>query len=134
MQKVLIVDDQYGIRVLLKEVLEKDGYEVHQASNGLQALEIMEKEKPDLLLLDMKIPGMDGIEILKERKNRQLAANMEIILMTAYGELNVINDAKELGASTYLSKPFDIDQVRKEIKSLLSVTSRQMDKNRSRGK
>lgn len=121
MQKVLIVDDQYGIRALLKEVLLKDGYEVLQASNGVQALDILEKENPGLLLLDMKIPGMDGMEILKERKKRQLAPDTKIILMTAYGELNLINDAKELGASTYLAKPFDIEQVRQEIKTHLSI-------------
>ncbi|MFB4163337.1 response regulator [Alteribacillus sp. JSM 102045] len=134
MHKILIVDDQYGIRVLLREVLVKDGYEVYQASNGVQALEFMEKENPDLLLLDMKIPGMDGIEILKERKKRQLAPDAEIILMTAYGELNLINDAKELGASSYLSKPFDIDQVRQEIKSHLSVSSTKENNKRTRWK
>lgn len=61
-EKILIVDDQYGIRILLNEVFNKEGYQTFQAANGLQALDIVTKERPDLVLLDMKIPGMDGIE------------------------------------------------------------------------
>ncbi|SDH88284.1 two-component system, response regulator, stage 0 sporulation protein F [Alteribacillus persepolensis] len=123
MYKVLIVDDQYGIRVLLKEVLINEGYDVHQASNGVEALKVMEEEDPDLLLLDMKIPGMDGIDILKERKKRHLARHMIIIIMTAYGELNVMQEAKELGAAACLTKPFDINKVRDKINTLLASSS-----------
>lgn len=67
-EKILIVDDQYGIRILLNEVFHKEGYQTFQAANGIQALDIVTKERPDLVLLDMKIPGMDGIEILKRMK------------------------------------------------------------------
>jgi two-component system response regulator (stage 0 sporulation protein F) len=66
--KILIVDDQFGIRILLNEVLHKEGYETFQAANGIQALEVLNNHSPDLVLLDMKIPGMDGIEILKRMK------------------------------------------------------------------
>ncbi|RSL28911.1 response regulator [Salibacterium salarium] len=118
--KILIVDDQYGIRVLLNEILQKDGYKIMEASNGIQALDILEKEEPDLMLLDMKIPGMDGVEILQERENKQLSAHTKVVLMTAYGELNMMNEAQKLGASTYISKPFDIDEVRNEIENQLS--------------
>ena len=76
--KILIVDDQFGIRILLNEVLQKEGYETFQAANGLQALEIVKNHDPDLVLLDMKIPGMDGIEILKRMKviNRIFASSL----------------------------------------------------------
>jgi two-component system response regulator (stage 0 sporulation protein F) len=67
-EKILIVDDQFGIRILLNEVFQKEGYQTFQAANGIQALEIVTKHDPDLVLLDMKIPGMDGIEILKRMK------------------------------------------------------------------
>ena len=63
--KILIVDDQFGIRILLNEVIMREGYETYQAANGIQALDIVQNNAPDLILLDMKIPGMDGIEILK---------------------------------------------------------------------
>ena len=62
-EKILVVDDQFGIRILLNEVLQKEGYDTYQAANGLQALEVLNDHVPDLVLLDMKIPGMDGIEI-----------------------------------------------------------------------
>ncbi|MDG5787346.1 response regulator [Evansella sp. AB-P1] len=116
-KKLLIVDDQFGIRVLLNEVFEKDGYKTLQASNGKQALKIVEEDEPDLILLDMKIPGMDGLEILREIK--KMGAKAEVIMMTAYGELEMINEAMQLGALTHFAKPFDIDEVRDEVKNYL---------------
>ncbi|PYZ92472.1 two-component system response regulator [Salipaludibacillus keqinensis] len=113
-EKLLIVDDQFGIRVLLKEVFEKDGYETYDASNGVQALSIIEEHNPDLVLLDMKIPGMDGLEILREIRKKELTTN--VIMMTAYGELEMINEAKKLGAIAHFAKPFDIDEVRNKIR------------------
>ena len=82
-EKILIVDDQFGIRILLNEVLQKEGYHTFQAANGVQALEITKKHSPDLVLLDMKIPGMDGIEILKRMKS--IDPDIRVIIMTAYG-------------------------------------------------
>lgn len=115
--KVLIVDDQYGIRVLLYEVFGKEGYETFQAANGKQALEIVKNESPDLVILDMKIPGMDGLEILKEIK--KINTDIKVIMMTAYGELDMIKEATELGAITHFTKPFDIDELRLAVKSQL---------------
>ncbi len=119
-KKILVVDDQYGIRVLLCEILQKDGYVMHEAANGVQALKIVEEEKPDLVLLDMKIPGMDGLEILKRIKENH--AEVDVIMMTAYGELNLINEAMSLGAITHFAKPFDIDDIREVIKNSLAVS------------
>ena len=89
---VLIVDDQYGIRILLNEVLQKEGYVTFQAANGVQAINIAKTHAPDLVLLDMKIPGMDGIEILKKLKEHD--PTIPVIMMTAYGELDMIQHAK----------------------------------------
>ncbi|MCC3378037.1 response regulator [Paenibacillus farraposensis] len=109
-KKVLIVDDQNGIRILLMEVFGSEGYETFQAANGKIALEIVEKEPPDLVLLDMKIPGMDGLEILKHLK--AMHPDIKVIMMTAYGELDMIKEATELGALMHFTKPFDIDEMR----------------------
>ncbi|WP_138496404.1 response regulator [Paenibacillus pinistramenti] len=116
-KKVLIVDDQNGIRILLMEVFGSEGYKTFQAANGKIALEIVQKESPDLVLLDMKIPGMDGLEILKHIK----AVNPEIkvIMMTAYGELDMIKQAEELGALMHFTKPFDIDEMRIAVNTQL---------------
>jgi two-component system, response regulator, stage 0 sporulation protein F len=118
-EKILIVDDQYGIRILLNEVFQKEGYETHQAASGYQALEILEKNAPDLVLLDMKIPGMDGIEILKRMK--VIDQDIRVIIMTAYGELDMIQEAKDLGALIHFAKPFDIDEIRDAVKKYLPV-------------
>lgn len=109
-KKILIVDDQNGIRVLLVEVFSVEGYHTFQASNGKLALEIVRKESPDLVLLDMKIPGMDGLDILKHIK--QIDPSIKVIMMTAYGELDMIKEATDLGALTHFTKPFDIDELR----------------------
>ncbi|WP_206885129.1 response regulator [Alicyclobacillus mali (ex Roth et al. 2021)] len=117
--KVLVVDDQFGIRVLLHEVLQREGYEVFQASNGPSALSIVEREQPDLVLLDMKIPGMDGLEIL--RNVRKLGVDAKVIMMTAYGELDLIHEAMEMGAVAHFTKPFDIDELRREVREHLEA-------------
>ncbi|WP_054705756.1 response regulator [Bacillus sp. JCM 19041] len=116
--KVLIVDDQFGIRVLLTEVLQKDGYEMFQAASGKEALLIQETENISIVLLDMKIPGMDGVEILKRLKEKQ--PEIKVIMMTAYGELNMVNEALENGALSYMAKPFDIEDVRQVIRKNLN--------------
>jgi two-component system response regulator (stage 0 sporulation protein F) len=115
--KILIVDDQYGIRILLNEVFQREGYTTYQAANGMQALEIVRKHRPDLVLLDMKIPGMDGIEILKRLK--EIDPDIKVIIMTAYGELDMIQETKELGAIMHFAKPFDIDDLRAAVKKHL---------------
>ncbi|MGF9740200.1 response regulator [Priestia megaterium] len=115
-EKILIVDDQYGIRILLTEVLQKEGYTTFQAANGFQAIDITKEQAPDLVLLDMKIPGMDGIEILKRLKQHD--ETIKVIIMTAYGELDMIQEAKDLGALTHFAKPFDIDEIRKVVRGI----------------
>jgi two-component system response regulator (stage 0 sporulation protein F) len=116
-KKVLIVDDQNGIRVLLMEVFSNEGYNTFQASNGKLALEIVRKESPDLVLLDMKIPGMDGLDILKHIK--QIDVSIKVIMMTAYGELDMIKEATDLGALMHFTKPFDIDDLRHAVNKQL---------------
>lgn len=116
-KKILIVDDQFGIRVLLQEVLRREGYAIFQAPNGPTALELVRTENPDLVLLDMKIPGMDGLEIL--RNIRKLELDTKVIMMTAYGELDLIQEAMEMGALAHFTKPFDIDELRQAVNAQL---------------
>lgn len=115
--KILIVDDQFGIRLLLSEVLKKEGYHTMQAANGPDAIVIAKAEYPDLVLLDMKIPGMDGLEILRHMKADN--PNIQTIIMTAYGELDMIQEVKKMGAIMHLPKPFDIDEIRETVKKHL---------------
>ena len=103
---ILVIDDQPGIRRLLTEVLAEEGYGVDTAANGLEGIEKVRESMPGLILMDMKMPGMDGIETLRELKKMGQAD--KVIMMTAYGELELVNQARELGAYAYITKPFDI--------------------------
>ena len=117
MKTVLIVDDQPGIRLLLKEVFIKEGYQTITAGSGLEAIEKVQEVPPDLVLLDMKIPGMDGIEILKRLKKTN--PSIHVLMMTAYGELDLIKESINWGAEHYFTKPFDVFEVRDAVKQLL---------------
>ncbi|MCR8636154.1 MULTISPECIES: response regulator [Paenibacillus] len=120
-KKLLIVDDQNGIRILLMEVFSSEGYETYQASNGKLALDIVRSVSPDLVLLDMKIPGMDGLDILKHIKS--IDSTIKVIMMTAYGELDMIKEATDLGAIMHFTKPFDIDELRSAVNNHLRSTN-----------
>ncbi|MCJ1908168.1 response regulator [Planococcus ruber] len=118
LKTILIVDDQMGIRLLLNEVFKKEGYDTLTAANGNQALQTAGEKQLDIVLLDMKIPGMDGIEILKNLK--QIQPDVQVIMMTAYGELDLIEESITNGASCYFTKPFDVFEIREAVKQLLA--------------
>lgn len=118
---VLVIDDQPGIRRLLTEVLSEEGYEVATAANGYEGLQKAKELNPSLILMDMKMPGMDGIEALREMKH--IGQGEKVIMMTAYGELDLINEAKEIGVYAYITKPFDIVALCGMIKEYLDGTA-----------
>lgn len=103
---ILVIDDQPGIRRLLTEVLQDEGYNVLTANNGYEGIRIAIEVKPAVILMDMKMPGMDGIEALRELKRQ--GQGDRVIMMTAYGELDMVNEAREAGMLDYITKPFDI--------------------------
>jgi two-component system response regulator (stage 0 sporulation protein F) len=117
LKTILIVDDQTGIRLLLNEVFKKEGFLTLMAANGREALQKAEETRPDLVLLDMKMPGMGGIEILKSLKEMQ--EEIQVIMMTAYGELELIEESIVNGAASYFTKPFDVFAIRDAVKQLL---------------
>jgi two-component system response regulator (stage 0 sporulation protein F) len=122
---VLVIDDQPGIRRLLMEVLVEEGYAVHTAANGYEGIQKVKDLKPVLILMDMKMPGMDGIETLRELKRLNQAD--KVIMMTAYGELELVNIARELGAYAYITKPFDIIDLCSMIAKLISGNGKECE-------
>ncbi len=114
MAKLLIVDDQLGIRRLLYEAFNEEGYEVDLAGSGQEAIEKVKAAPPDLILMDMKMPGMNGIETLHEV--RKINDAVAVIMMTAYGELEIIAEAVKFGIKEYVTKPFDIIELRELVK------------------
>lgn len=123
---VLVIDDQPGIRRLLVEVLKEEGYQVVTASNGYDGLQEAQVVKPQLILMDMKMPGMDGIETLKELK--RVGQGDRVIMMTAYGELDLVNQAREIGAYDYITKPFDIIALCQTIQEIMTHSAQDQTK------
>ncbi len=125
MDKILIVDDDQSMRYSLNRMLEGQGFFVSLARNGMEALERFDAEKPDLVIMDIKMPGQSGLEVLREIKERDPKAL--VILMTAFGTTETAIEAMKFGAFDYLLKPFDIPQMRGLVERALEV-SRMMKK------
>ena len=102
---VLVVDDEYTVRDSIKEWLEEEGFSVETAGSGEEALEAMKKQPFRMMLLDIKMPGMDGVEVLK--KAMDLFPEMAVVMMTAYATVETAVEAMKTGAMDYLMKPFD---------------------------
>ena len=114
---VLVVDDEPEIRRVLSEVLSTDGYEVISAQNGQEAVEMHAEYAPGLILMDVKMDVMDGIEAFKAIK--RVDRKVPIILLTAYPDIRDAVEAVKMGAFNYLTKPFDIGDVRAMAKEIL---------------
>ena len=117
--KILIVDDDINICELLRLYLEKDGYETIVANDGLKAVEYSSKFSPDLILLDVMLPGIDGWQVCREVRKK---SSVPIIMLTAKGETFDRILGLELGADDYVSKPFDTKEVIARIKAVLRRT------------
>ena len=114
MRKILVIDDEQNIRKMLTRVLSPEGFMVKEANNGLEALKRLQEENYSLVLLDLKMPGLNGIETLKEIRQNDL--NLPVIMMSAYGSIPEAVEAMKLGALDYLIKPFDIEELKIIIK------------------
>jgi len=114
---ILIVDDQAAIRMLLREVFELEGFQVYDAPHGRTAIEQAKRYSPDFVLLDLKMPDMDGIEVL--RAIRQFAPNVHVAMITAYGDPDKLEAARSLGMLASFTKPFDIEVLRKFVSHTL---------------
>ena len=117
MKKILVVDDEESIRFLYQEELEEDGFKVEVAVNGEEALQKLSRFKPDLITLDIKMPGMNGIETLK--KIRETERKIPIIMCSAYGEYK--QDLTTWASDAYIVKCADLTELKSTIRKLLGV-------------
>jgi len=120
-RRILVVDDEKLIRWTLRERLEKEGYVVAEAEAGLPAIEFLRQEEFDLLLLDFKLPDIDGIEVLRHAKERRPAP--AVILMTAFASVQSAVEAMRLGAYHYVKKPFNLDELVLDCEKALETVS-----------
>lgn len=120
MQKViLIVDDSAAMRAILSDMLVEAGYRVMQAADGYAALELVKETKFDLIITDLTMPVLDGIAFLREAKKLPLCRFVPIVVLTSEGDAKKLDEAKQAGASTWLSKPFKENQLRAMLKMVL---------------
>lgn len=117
--KILIVDDEAGIRELLKYNLEKEGFRVEEAEDGQGAVMAARHNRPDLVVLDLMLPGMDGLEVCRTLKNLKETAAVPIIMLTAKSEEIDKIIGLELGADDYLTKPFSPRELVARVKAVL---------------
>lgn len=121
---ITVIDDEEHILELLKYNLEKEGYRVITCETGEKGLELIEEEKPDLLILDLMLPGMDGLEVCKRIRGMDTTSNLPVIMLTAKDEEIDKVVGLETGADDYLSKPFGIRELIARVRALLRRTSR----------
>ncbi|MCD4845341.1 MAG: response regulator [Methanosarcinales archaeon] len=117
--KMLIVDDELDTLIPLKRTLEAEDYQVLEASSGMEAIEKTRSEHPDLVLLDLMMPGMDGIEVCKVLKEDPSTNDIPILMLTAKGDVEDKIGGIETGADDYVTKPFDLGELKARIKMIL---------------
>ena len=118
--RVLVVDDEELIRALLTELFTAEGYEVTTAVDGEQALELLETERFDLVLTDLIMPGLDGVEVLQRAK--RVDADRPVVVMSGHAPVERVSRLAELGADDYITKPFDLEDVKEIVARLINIS------------
>jgi DNA-binding NtrC family response regulator len=116
--KILVVDDEEGARELFNTILTDEGYDVTLANNGTDALARMQGDVYDLVVTDIKMPGMDGLQLLQEL--RKTGSKADVIMVTAYGEVESYLKAMSLGAAEYINKPIRIKELKRIVHKVLT--------------
>jgi len=113
MPKVLVADDALFTRKVLREILEAEGCEVIEATNGQEAVDKFQRERPDLVLLDVSMPGMDGLATLHAIKG--IDSDAKVVMVSAMGQSSTVQEALKSGACDFIVKPFRAHQIRELI-------------------
>jgi len=119
--KILIVDDSKNIRKLVSVVLGKENYELYEASNGLDALEKVKLYSPDIVILDMIIPSVNGIDVCRQIKSDPQTQGTSVIFLTSEATYEAREKAHEVGAEIYMTKPFEPKDLRAAVKELIKA-------------
>ena len=121
--RVLIADDEPNIVVSLEYLMKREGYAVTVARDGVQALAAIRAERPDLVLLDVMMPGKSGFEVCSEVRADELLAGMKIVLLTAKGRDTDVEKGLALGADAYVTKPFSTRELAERVRQLLGAAA-----------
>lgn len=118
-KKILLVDDEPRLLLLVKSRLEASGYEVITAADGEEALAKVASDKPDLVILDMMMPKLDGLQVCEQIKNNKHLAKIPVIILSAKNEKETLLEAKKAKANSYIVKPFRPEALLEEVKKFL---------------
>ena len=118
-QRILVVDDDEHIRKSLSQYLEMEDFLVDRASSGPEALALAAQRTPDLVLLDLMMPGMDGFEVVEHLRRQAPTARVPVILLTARGQDTDVIRGYQIGVSSYLTKPFNLNELVDTIREVL---------------
>jgi len=121
-KKVLIADDEPNIVAALEYLLQRNGYEVHVARNGDEALKLIEQHQPDLVLLDVMMPLRSGYDVCQRVREREDWRHIKIVMLSAKGRDVEVNKGMSLGADLYITKPFSTSELVARINDLLGVS------------
>jgi len=124
--KVLAVDDEADVLKLVEMALQVEGYKVIQATSGKEALELAKKEKPHVILLDIMMPEMDGMEVFKRLKNKVETAQIPVIMVTGVSEKENIKKLLDEGVQYYIIKPFDFTDLSSKIGIAIKESKKEM--------
>lgn len=122
-QSVLIVDDEPMARTLLRLMLVRAGFNVSEAEDGFDALEKVQSSQPDIILLDVMMPGMDGFSVCEELRQREETSNLPIIMLSAKTDLDSINKGLRVGATKYLTKPISPEDLTRHVNDVLDANA-----------
>jgi two-component system phosphate regulon response regulator PhoB len=123
LQKLLIVDDEEGVRALVRMTLNTSEYQILEASDGTQALGLARHHHPDLMLLDVMLPDLSGIDICRELKEDPTMATTTIVMLTAKAQNSDFGEAEAAGADDYFTKPFSPIALIRKVESVLGGES-----------
>jgi DNA-binding response OmpR family regulator len=118
--KILVVDDEEFILSLLRNGLTEQGFEVVTAKNGFEAILVVEEEKPNLVITDIMMPRLTGLEFLKALKNNALTRKIPVILISALDEAQMVQEGLSMGAVDFITKPFKINEIVGKLRHYLS--------------
>jgi CheY-like chemotaxis protein len=117
---VLLVDDEDQLRRVMRDLLERDGYEVAEAADGVEALDQVDRHAPDIIVLDLNLPGLDGYGVLSHLRSRPATEDIPVVVLTAHGDEDAEVRVFELGADDYLSKPFRARALSARLQAVLT--------------
>jgi DNA-binding response OmpR family regulator len=123
MPTILVVDDHEEIQDALAEILEEEGHQVLQAVDGLEALEVISSSRPDVVLLDIAMPGMDGLDTLRRLKDQPEFSSLPVIMVTAQGDRQNMVKAVQLSVRDYVMKPWDPGEVEMRVNWALKAAN-----------